>query len=111
MTQKLTPETVRVGQDGIVEWANISNESKGYVVIPAAIRSSFTCDELRPYFRADGPVYRSLPLTSFESETVRLPCPLEPGTYAYEVVVVGAGLGEASATGPEHTLKGTIVVD
>jgi hypothetical protein len=57
-------------------------------------------------------VYRSLPLTDEESERVQLPCPLAPGSYDYEIWLVGAGLGEViDARRPEQILRAKIVVE
>jgi hypothetical protein len=42
---------------------------------------------------------------------VELPCPLAPGTYDYEVWIVGAGFGEADEPRPERKLPGQIVVE
>jgi hypothetical protein len=39
-----------------------------------------------------------------------LPCALHPGSYPYEIRIMGAGLGESEA-GTGRTLRGIIVVE
>ena len=110
--EALSPEAVQIAADGNVTWINNSDESRAFVIFPAAIAASFTCADLRPYFLQTEDGYRSLPLTSYESERVELPCPLKPGTYDYEIWLMGAGEGGiASGDAGRTMLRGKIVVD
>ena len=57
-------------------------------------------------------VYRSLPITGTQSERVELPCPRAPGTYDYEIWLMGSGFGgEYDADKPEQILPAKIVVE
>ena len=110
--EAVKPETVRIASDGNITWVNLAADSRGFVVFPASISSGFTCgDALQPYFQEIPGGYQSLPITRFESARVELPCPLERGTYPYEIWLMGTGLGEAIVEAPERKLGGTIVVD
>lgn len=43
---------------------------------------------------------------------MQLPCPLVPGSYDYEIWLIGAGLGEViDARRPEQILRAKIVVE
>jgi hypothetical protein len=107
----VAPETVRITPDGNVNWVSTAAEYTGFVVFPASVASSFTCDDLRPDFSKIPEGYRSLPLTDYASERVELPCPLVPGSYDYEIWLIGAGLGQAyDGYRPERKLRGQIVV-
>jgi hypothetical protein len=106
------PQTVRIAAGGNVSWINIAADSRGFVVFPVSIASGFTCGEnLSPYFRRTLSGFQSLPITDFGSETVKLPCPLKPGSYPYEIWVSGAGLGETAPGGSERKLSATIIVE
>jgi hypothetical protein len=114
--EAVDPETARIAPDGNVTWVNLEQDARGFVVFPASIASSFACDDLEPYFRkvvakaAD--VYRSLPITATQSERVRLPCSLAPGSYDYEIWLQGSGVGEEFDAGqPEQILRAKIVVE
>jgi hypothetical protein len=106
------PATVRISADGNLTWVNEASDTRAYVVFPAGTASSFTCDSLVAYFTRTPAGYQSLPITSMESETVKLPCPLAPGSYDYEIWLVGVGLDETSddAT-PQQVLRAKIVVE
>jgi hypothetical protein len=106
------PQTVRIAVDGSVTWMNIAQDTRGFVVFPASIASSFRCEDLHPYFSRTAAGYRSLPITAVESERVELPCALAPGTYDYEIWLMGAGFGtEFGAGEPERILRAKIVVE
>ncbi len=110
--EAVNPGTVRIAADGNVTWVNIAPDTRGFVVFPASIASSFRCADLRPYFSKIASVYRSQPITGTESERVELPCALAPGTYDYEIWVVGAGFGgQYDADGPQQILRAKIVVE
>ena len=110
--EAVQPETVRIPADGNLTWLNAAPETQAFVVFPASIASSFRCDDLRPYFTKAADVYRSLPLTGSETERVQLPCALAPGTYDYEIWLVGAGLAaEFDGSGPQRVLRAKIVVE
>ncbi len=110
--ESLRPETVRIPADGNVTWVNLAPDSRAFVVFPETASPAFTCGEdLDPYFRKIPGGYQSLPITDFESRIVRLPCALKPGSHAYEIWIMGAGLGQTDASGPERKLQGKIIVE
>jgi len=110
--QAVNPETVRIAADGNVTWVNLAPETAAFVVFPASIAANFRCSELRPYFSRTENVYRSLPVTGMESDRVRLPCSLAPGSYDYEIWITGSGLGEEFDPGaPQQILRAKIVVE
>jgi hypothetical protein len=81
------------------------------VILPASIAASFRCQDLGPYFSKIENVYRSLPITDDESERVQLPCPLAPGSYDYEIWLLGSGFGdEVESDAPQTVLRARIVV-
>ena len=82
----LKPDSVRIPADGTVAWSNIAPDSRGFVVFPEDAASGFRCG-------------------------VELPCPLEPGTYAYEIWIMGIGIGTTDPGRPERRLPGKIVVE
>jgi hypothetical protein len=108
----LNPKTVHISADGNITWVNLAADSKGFVVFPASIASSFSCGEqLEPYFRKIEGGFQSLPISSVEPNRVQLPCRLAPGSYQYEIAIMGSGLGETAETDAERKLVGTIVVE
>ena len=108
----VNPETVRIPADGNVSWTNLAPDTRGFVVFQVSIAASFRCADLRPYFSRVEDVYRSLPLTGEESERVELPCPLAPGSYAYEIWLKGVGFGDEIDEGkPDLVLRARIVVE
>jgi len=110
--EAVNPQTVRIPASGNVTWENLAADTRGFVVFPASIASAFRCDDLHPYFTRMESVYRSLPLTDEESERVQLPCPLAPGSYDYEIWLMGSGFGVDFGDGkPEHVLRAKIVVE
>lgn len=110
--QAVSPETVHIPAGGNLTWKNIAADTRGFVIFPASIASAFRCQDLRPYFVRMETVYRSLPLTDEESERVQLPCPLAPGSYDYEIWLMGSGFGVDFGDGkPEQILRAKIVVE
>ena len=110
--EELKPKSIHIPADGNISWVNLSPDSRAFVVFPASIAASFTCGEnLEPYFRKIEGGFQSLPLTSFESNTVQLPCSLAPGSYEYEVAITNAGGMELDPSAPPQKLLGTIVVE
>jgi hypothetical protein len=108
----LQPETVRIAAGGNLTWVNQVSDSQAFVLLPASMASGFVCGEnLAPYFQKTEGGFQSLPITDYESEKVVLPCALRPGSYPYEVRIMGAGLGEADADELGRTLRGSIVVE
>ena len=107
------PEIIRIPAAGNLSWVNEAPETVGFVVFPLSIASKFRCSDLKPYFNRVGDVYQSHQLLSVQSEDVRLPCALAPGTYDYEIWLLGAGFGsEVNSTNtPEQRLHGKIVVE
>ena len=110
--QAVTPQTVRIAADGNVSWENTARETTAFVVLPASTASGFRCADLRPFFLPAADLYRSLPLTGMQSDRVQLPCALKPGSYDYEIWLMGAGFGgEWSGNEPERILRAKIVVE
>jgi hypothetical protein len=108
----LSPATVHIATNGNVSWENHAEDTQGYVVFPATIAEGFTCGgNLAPYFQRTETGYQSLPLTTFASERVELPCPLRPGTYDYEVWILDAGFAKTTPEGDARKLRGRIVVE
>jgi hypothetical protein len=107
------PEVVRIPANGNVSWVNEAPETVGFVVFPLSVAAKFRCTDLKPYFNRVGDVYQSHQLLTVQSEDVRLPCALAPGTYDYEIWLMGAGSGsEANSTNtPEQKLRAQIVVE
>jgi hypothetical protein len=105
------PETVRIAAGGNVRWVNLAPETRGYVVFPASIAPRFSCADLQPYFERAGNVYLSRPIIGMQSERVELPCPLAPGTYDYEIWLMGSGVGTEFNVKPEQILRAKIVVE
>jgi len=111
--QAVTPETVRIAAGGNVSWESTASDTTAFVVLPASTASGFRCADLRPFFLPAADVYRSLPLTGgMQTDRVQLPCALKPGSYDYEIWLMGAGFGgEWSGNEPERVLRARIVVE
>jgi len=106
---QLMPKEVRVGEGGIVVWTNESDHSAAVVVLPASMVPKFTCTDLRPTFgEIAGDAYQSEILRP-GSEDVGLPCPLQAGSYDYELRLFELDTGDPDD--PLVTLKGQIVVE
>ena len=80
----LRPSVARVVEGGTVAWTNLSSNRGGVVSFPLSIVDHFTCSELRPVFYQTADRLVSIPITG-DSAGVALPCPLEPGEYAYRL--------------------------
>jgi len=102
------PSTARVLPGGDIAWLNYSMSYVGTVVFPASIKSSFTCDDLRPQFAKVADGYES-DLIRGDMANVITPCPLEPGSYEYEIRLFEGGGGMGGA--PMRSLQGRIVVE
>jgi len=110
--QALKPSTVRIPADGTVVWSNIAPDSRGFVAFPESAATAFRCPAgLGAHFQRTSDGYLSPPINSFESPGVELPCPLQPGTYSYEIWILGIGLGATDPGVPERRLPGKIVVE
>jgi hypothetical protein len=110
--QAVSPEVIRIPAAGNVTWQNTAEDAWALVVFPASIASSFRCKDLRPYFTRNEDVYRSHPLTNPETERVQLPCPLSPGSYDYEIWLMGVGFGgEYDSDQPQNILRAKIIVE
>ena len=108
--EAVNPQTVSIPPDGNVTWQNNAPETRGFVVFPASIAS--VCRDLNPSFVRMESVYRSRPLVDGSSEPVQLPCSLAPGSYDYEIWLIGAGFGSGFDQGrPEKILRAKIVVE
>ena len=111
--QALNPQTVTIAPAGNVSWENLSLDAVGFVIFPPSIVSSLRCTELRPYLtRLENGDYRSPPITnSMASEAAKLPCSLAPGSYDYQVWLMGEGFGEEGMSAdPQQVLHGKIIV-
>ena len=111
--QAVNPVTVTIAPTGNVQWENLSLDAVGFVIFPANIVSSLRCTELRPYLtKLENGDFRSPPISnSMASETAKLPCSLAPGTYDYEVWLMGQGFGEEGFSAePQQVLHARIVV-
>ena len=104
----LSPPVARVRRGGDVAWLNNALGYTGVVFFPASIEDSFTCDELRPLLTKVPAGYRSELITS-SVEKGRLPCPLKPGTYVYELRLFDVNF--EGIDDPVRTLSGKIVVE
>lgn len=108
----VNPQTVRIATDGNVTWLNLSEDTRGFVVLPASMAPAFACKDLGPYFSKAAAGYRSRAITREESERVELPCRLARGTYDYEIWLQGTGVGsESDDDAPSHVLRAKIVVE
>jgi hypothetical protein len=107
--RSIEPASAHVAKTGRVRWVNSGTEILGRVVLPASIVSSLTCDDLGPAFRPAEGGYVSLPIEVMGSHL--LPCPLAPGSYDYEILIFGAGLGSGPTPSvPQNRLRGALVV-
>jgi hypothetical protein len=110
--QAVNPQTVRITADGNVSWVNDATDTRGFVVFPVTIASSFRCKDLHPSFTRTPSGYQSLPITGMQSERVQLPCALAPGSYDYEIWLTGSGFGaESDETRPAQILRAKILVE
>lgn len=110
--QAVNPETVSIPANGNVKWENEALDVVAFVIFPANIASSFGCKDLHPYLtRLEDGRYRSPPITGVVSETAKLPCSLAPGSYDYQIWLMGQGFGEEGVSAdPQQVLRAKIVV-
>jgi len=101
------PSVAEVKAGGSVVWINMSDDYLGAVTFPDSIRSSFTCEELRPNFMQISGKIQSIPIRS-DNENVTLPCPLKPGRYEYELWLSSR---PSEMDNPQRTLKGALVFE
>jgi len=104
----LDPAVARVQAGGNVVWLNEDSTYAAAVFLPAAMKDGFTCSDLRPGFSEVAGGYLSQPIAG-DTERVELPCPLKPGSYAYELILYEPNLG--GPDNPARKLPGSIVVD
>jgi len=109
----LRPSVAQVVEGGTVAWTNLSSNRGGVVSFPLSITDHFTCSELRPVFYATADRLVSIPITA-EVGSVALPCPLEPGEYAYRIDLFRGlrwvGPSVSNLDNPDLSLPGKIVV-
>ena len=77
------------------------------------MRRACAATDLRPYLtKLEDGRYRSVPITGGVSETAKLPCSLAPGSYDYEIWLMGEGFGEEGngTAVPQQVLRAKIVV-
>jgi hypothetical protein len=109
----VNPQTVTIASTGNVQWENLSLDAIGFVIFPPNIVASLRCKELRPYLtKLENGDYRSPPISNnMASEMAKLPCSLAPGTYDYQVWLMGQGFGvEDQDVLPQQVLHAKIVV-
>ena len=109
----LRPSIARVLEGGIVAWTNRSTNHGGLVSFPLSIVESFTCSELRPLFSRTADRLVSNPIDA-GSNTLVLPCSLEPGEYEYQLNLFQhrgrLGVTAPDMYNPRLLLPGKIVV-
>jgi len=108
----LHPSTAQVLAGGTVSWVNYASEYSGSVVFSDAVAASFTCRDLRPDWMKTDTGYQSIPISmGSASDDLQIPCPLQPGEYAYELWLFSNPPGAfAAMENPQLRLKGRIVV-
>jgi hypothetical protein len=109
----LRPSIARVLEGGSVAWTNLSSNRGGVVSFPLSIIEHFTCSELRPAFYETADRLVSIPISG-NSADVALPCPLEPGEYAYRLDLFRGlrriGPSVSNIDSPDLRLPGKIIV-
>lgn len=107
----VSPQTVTLAPGGNVTWVNNALDVVGFVVFPSSIASSLRCQELRPYLtRLESGEFRTQPITGVVTEQAKLPCALAPGSYDYQVWLMGEGFGdEGIGSAPQKVLHGKII--
>ena len=105
-SMKVAPQILEIsGSGNSIAFTNWSN-SAATVQFPASMVNAFTCEDLRPQFVVSGDRIESVEVLG-DSESLTTPCPLLPGTYAYEVWLSES---RRDRENPQLKLKGTIVV-
>ncbi|MCH7644076.1 MAG: hypothetical protein IH974_04510 [Myxococcales bacterium] len=109
----LRPSVAQVVEGGTVAWTNLSSNRGGVVSFPLSVVDHFTCGELRPVFYKTADRLVSIPITG-GSGGVALPCPLEPGEYAYRLNLFRGlrriGPSVSNIDNPDLSLPGKIIV-
>jgi hypothetical protein len=109
----LRPSIARVLEGGTVAWTNLSSNRGGVVSFPLSVVDHFTCGELRPAFYQTADRLVSIPISG-NSADVALPCPLEPGEYAYRLDLFRGlrrvGPSVSNIDNPDLSLPGKIIV-
>ena len=109
----LQPSIARVFEGGDVAWTNRSTNYGGVVSFPLSIVESFTCSELRPIFSRTADRLMSIPIDP-GSNTLSLPCSLEPGEYEYQLNRFRdrgrIGVAAPDVYNPQLSLPGKIIV-
>lgn len=109
----LRPSVAQVLEGGTVAWTNLSSDRGGVVSFPLSVVDHFTCSELRPTFYQTAGRLVSIPINS-DSADVALPCPLEPGEYAYRLDLFSGvrriGPSVSNTDSPDLSLAGKIIV-
>ncbi len=109
----LRPSVARVLEGGTVAWTNLSSNRGGVASFPLSVIDHFTCSELRPAFYKTADRLVSIPISG-NSADVALPCPLEPGEYAYRLDLFRGlrrvGPSISNIDNPDLRLPGKIIV-
>ncbi|MCH8890313.1 MAG: hypothetical protein IH827_04435 [Myxococcales bacterium] len=109
----LRPSVAQIVEGGTVAWTNLSSNRGGMVSFPLSVVDHFTCSELRPVFYKTADRLVSIPITG-GSGGVALPCPLEPGEYAYRLNLFRGlrriGPSVSNIDNPDLSLPGKIIV-
>jgi hypothetical protein len=109
----LRPSIARVVEGGTVAWTNLSSNRGGVVSFPLSVVDHFTCGELRPVFYQTSDRLVSIPISG-NSADVALPCPLEPGEYAYRLDLFRGlrrvGPSVSNIDNPDLSMPGKIIV-
>ncbi len=109
----LRPSIAQVVEAGTVAWTNLSSNRGGVVSFPLSVVDHFTCSELRPVFYKTADRLVSIPIIG-GSGGVALPCPLEPGEYAYRLDLFRGlrriGPAVSNIDNPDLSLPGKIIV-
>jgi hypothetical protein len=109
----LRPSVAQVVEGGTVAWTNLSSNRGGVVSFPLSVIDHFTCSELRPLFYKAADRLVSVPIAG-NSGSVALPCPLEPGEYAYRLDLFrglrSIGPSVSNLDNPDLSLPGKIIV-
>jgi hypothetical protein len=109
----LRPSVAQVLEGGTVAWTNLSSNRGGVVSFPLSVVDHFSCIELRPVFYQTADRLVSIPINA-DSADVALPCPLEPGEYAYRIDLFRGlrrvGPSISNIDNPDLSLPGKIIV-
>ena len=108
----LHPSIAQVVEGGTVSWVNYASMYQGSIVFSDAVAAAFTCSELRPNWMKTGTGYQSVSITMGGArDDLKLPCPLKPGEYEYEIWLFSDGMGgPGGMDNPQSRLQGKIIV-